>query len=271
MKQLLSKNTWWLYFPLTYLISWPVWIAGSALLPESLRVIGLITGAFGPFAAAVMLTGITGGKAALHRWLRSAFNLKIPVRWYILGGILLPFGIAGLHHLIWLALGGVSGLKLSAEWLLYFAYLVPTALLTGGNEEPGWRGFITPVLLGRFNLFVAHGIIGAGWALWHLPLYLGGIGNDEQQPFVWLMLYCIPLSMILTWLYYRANRSVIPVMLLHAGTNVVFRYFPMENTVFESVEDEFTVIKTIVYTLISLILLMATNGTLGYNKKEMPG
>jgi len=90
-------------------------------------------------------------------------------------------------------------------------------------------------------------------------------GND--QPFIWLLIYCIPLSMILTWLYYRSKKSIIPVMLLHAGTNVVFRYFPIETKVLDAVGDEFTLIKTIVYMLFAVILLIVTRGSLGYVKQ----
>ncbi|OFY68594.1 MAG: hypothetical protein A2V64_10980 [Bacteroidetes bacterium RBG_13_43_22] len=96
--------------------------------------------------------------------------------------------------------------------------------------------------------------------------FLEGWGGNNQ-PFVWLLIYCIPLSMILTWLYYRSKRSIIPVMLLHAGTNVVFRYFPMETSVFNNVADEFTVIKTIVYWLLAIILLVMSKGSLGYKKQ----
>ena len=159
-------------------------------------------------------------------------------------------------------------LVFSADWLAYFAYLISTTLLTGGNEEPGWRGYITPVLTDRFHPVVVCSVVGIGWAVWHLPMYLleGWGGND--QPFVWLLIYCIPLSMILTWLYYKSKRSIIPVMLLHAGTNVVFRFFPMEIKIFDSVSDEFTVIKTIVYWIFAILILIISKGSLGYEKDK---
>jgi hypothetical protein len=55
-------------------------------------------------------------------------------------------------------------------------------------------------------------------------------------------------------------------MLLHAGTNVVFRYFPLETKVFDSIEDEFTVIKAIVYWILAIILFVTSKGKLGYNQ-----
>jgi membrane protease YdiL (CAAX protease family) len=268
MKKFLTGNAWWIYFILTYLISWPVWIAGDLLLPEGLRTITLVIGAFGPICSAIILTRVTEGSAGLKKWLRMLFNFRIPLFWYLAGGILIPLIIASIHHLIYLALGGRSGIDFGPEWLGYFAYLIPTALLTGGNEEPGWRGYITPVLIKRFNIIVAQLVIGVLWALWHLPMYVTGDWGRGNQPLVWLIAYCIPLSLILTWLFYNSRRSIIPVMLLHAGTNVVFQYFPMETDVFSSVGDDFTLIKTVVYWMVAIILLASTKGKLGYVPKQ---
>jgi membrane protease YdiL (CAAX protease family) len=263
-KKFLTGNAWWIYFILAFLISWPVWISGDLLLPEGLRTITLVIGAFGPFCAAIILVRVTEGRSGLRHWFRTIFNFRIPLFWYLLGGILAPFIIASLHHLIYLALGGLSGVDFGPQWLGYFVYLIPTALLTGGNEEPGWRGYITPVLIRKFNIIVANVIIGVLWALWHLPMYLTGDWGGNNQPISWLIAYCIPLSVILTWLFYRSKRSIVPVMLLHAGSNVVFQYFPMESDLFSSVEDEFTLIKTIIYWTVAFIILIATKGKLGY-------
>ena len=192
------------------------------------------------------------------------FNFRIPLFWYLLGGILAPLLIASVHHLIYLSVGGRSGIDFGPDWIGYFAYLISTAILTGGNEEPGWRGYITPVLIKRFNVVAAQVVIGVFWALWHLPMYITGDWGGDNQPLAWLIAYCIPLSVILTWLFYNSRKSIIPVMLLHAGTNVVFRYFPMESDIFSSVADDFTLIKTVVYWALALILLAATKGKLGY-------
>ena len=264
MKKIIPKSSWWFYFILTFLISWSIWIAGTNILSQKLNIIPLIIGAFGPFLAAIIILRISQNKAILVEWLKSTFNFRIHIVWYLLGAIVLPFTIAIIHHLIYIILGGQSGANFSLEWLGYFAYLIPTALLTGGNEEPGWRGYITPVLLLKFHPIIVNIIVGVFWAFWHLPVYFIEGWGSSNQPFEWLIIYAIPLSMILTWLYYRSKRSIIPVMLLHAGTNVVFQYFPMQTKIFNSVEDEFTVIKTVVYSIFAIILLITTKGNLGY-------
>lgn len=269
MKEFLSKHNWWFYFILTFAISWSVWGLGNLLLPENLFLIALVPGVFGPFISAVLIIRMSKGKVTLRKWLRSIFNLRISFRLYLLGGLFLPFFLAGLHHLIYLILGGESGLELSADWILYPAYLIPTALLSGGNEEPGWRGYITPVLLKKFGVFPAHLMIGILWGLWHLPLYYTNAWGGDEQSLAGLLIYCVPLSMILTWLYYKSKWSIIPVMLLHAGSNVVSRYFPMDTEIFASVEDEFTLIKIFVYGSIAILLLILTKGKLAYVKNEI--
>ncbi len=266
MNKFLKNNYWWFYFILTYLISWPVWGIGKLFLPENLRIITSITGAFGPFAAAIIVQERMAGPSGLKNWLKTTFNFRINVIWFLLGGIILPFLIAGVHHMIYLGLGGRSGISFGPEWLIYFVFLISTTLLTGGNEEPGWRGFITPVLMERFHPVSVCAIVGIGWAVWHLPMYLLEGWGGSNQPFLWLLIYCFPLSVILTWLYYRSHKSIIPVMLLHAGTNVVFRYFPMETKVLGNVADEFTIIKTICYFFFAIILIVITKGSLGYRK-----
>ena len=255
-KNYIANNNWWLFFLITYLISWPIWLAGYYLLPSDLQVLTQVIGAFGPFLAALFIISYSKGKSDLKEWLRTIFNFRINIWWIVAGAIFLPFGLALIHHMIYLLLGGQSGADPGIVWLGYFAYLIPTALLSGGNEEPGWRGYITPVLLRKFHPVITCIIIGVFWALWHLPIYLDEGWGGSSQPIVWLIAYCIPLSMIMTWLFYRSRKSVIPVMLFHAGSNVVFQYFPMQTNVFNSVEDEFTVIKTIVYVFFAIILLI---------------
>src|SRR4030043_480150 len=120
------------------------------------------------------------------------FILTYLISWpiWILGKVLLPENltiitfIAGafgpfIASLIILKItGDGSGVK---EWLIYFVYLISTTLLTGGNEEPGWRGYVTPVLMERFHPVIVCTIVGTGWAVWHLPMYflVGWGGNDQ--------------------------------------------------------------------------------------------
>jgi len=81
-------------------MSWTIWTLGHLILPENLRIITLIIGAFGPFSAAIIIIRISKEKSDLKKWLRGLFNFRIHILWYVLAGIVLPFLIAAIHHLI---------------------------------------------------------------------------------------------------------------------------------------------------------------------------
>ena len=87
--------------------------------------------------------------------LRRIFRVRIPLVLYFGGVFFLPLAMGGLHYGLYRILGGEPNFSDAIPWYLYLLYLIPTALLTGGNEEPGWRGFALPGLLERFHPVVA--------------------------------------------------------------------------------------------------------------------
>jgi CAAX protease family protein len=87
----------------------------------------------------------------------------------------------------------------------YLQTLLITAVIFGGQEEPGWRGYALPRLEQRHAPLVATLILGLGWGVWHIPLY-GPLG------------FVVPLvlAFFYTWLYNR-TQSVLLCILLHAS------------------------------------------------------
>ena len=253
-----------MFFALSLLVSWAIWIPTQLFLPESNQLPLLLLGGFGPFLAAIIVIGMSEGKTALMQWLRQTFRLRINLIWYLVGGIFLPFGIALLHHMLYLLAGGQSAFTFGQTWGIYLAGLLSTALVGGGNEEPGWRGFATPRLMTKFHPLVANLIVGVFWVIWHIPLYFGS-WSGKDQPLLWFFIYAVGLSIILTWLYFRSSQSVIPVMLLHAGTNIVFDFFPRTSVIFSSADLDFNVFKAIAYWLVALIIIVITKGKLVRN------
>jgi membrane protease YdiL (CAAX protease family) len=83
--------------------------------------------------------------------------------------------------------------------------LLITAVIFGGQEEPGWRGYALPALQQRRSPLVATLILGLGWGVWHIPLY-GPAG------------FIVPLvlAFFYSWLYNR-TQSVLLCILLHAS------------------------------------------------------
>jgi len=176
-----------LYFVLAFAITWAILIPTIAFVPEEGQILFIIMAAFGPFLAAVIVIGTIKGKSTLLEWLRKIFRLRIPVSLFLAGAFVLPFVVGGLHFSLYRFLGGAPDFSSAIPWYLYLVYLIPTALLTGGNEEPGWRGFALPSLLQWFHPVVASLILGIIHSLWHLPL----MGHYDTS-IGWYMFNVIP-------------------------------------------------------------------------------
>ncbi len=143
--------------------------------------------------------------------------------------------------------------------------LVLTTLFTGGNEEPGWRGFALPRLLKWHSPLIASLVLGVIWVAWHLPVFFTEEWGGDT-PFVWFLVNVLGLSIIMTWLFLRPGRSVIPAMLFHGGTNVVGSYFPLTTDVVPGAPD-FFVLRGSVYWAIAIALLIVTRGGLGLERE----
>lgn len=96
--------------------------------------------------------------------------------------------------------------------------LIP--FLFAAGEEIGWRGYALPRLLARFSPLTAALILGFPWALLHLPLTLPGKLSAGTPPAAQL-LTLLSLSVLLTWVYLGAGRSLLAATLLHGGQNAL--------------------------------------------------
>jgi len=253
----------WVFFALACLISWGVWVPTMLWLPESAQTPLLLLGAFGPWLAAMLMVAREPTSGSVRAWLRLSFDPRIGWRWYVIGGLGLPVIMALMHHGIYLELGGASGFHWTLEMLAYPVVMVLTAILGGGQEELGWRAYATPRLVENHHPILASAIVGVVWVIWHLPLYATGDWSGKDQTLLWFFLYAIALSITMTWLYFRSHRCVIPVMLLHGATNVIFRYFPREDVVLTTMETDFDILKTIAYWVVAAAIIISTRGSLG--------
>jgi membrane protease YdiL (CAAX protease family) len=251
-----------LYFVLTFAITWAILIPALAIVPEDGQILFIVLAAFGPFLAAVITIWTSKGRAELGQWLRQVLRLRLPVVLYLAGTFFLPIGVGLLQYGLYRVLGGEPDLTEAIPWYLYLLYLLPTALLTGGNEEPGWRGLALPALLERFHPVLATLILGVIHATWHLPLM-----DHYDTTFGWYLFGLIPLTCIFNWLYLKSQKSVIPVALFHAGTNVIGSFLPTPMDVLGGL-GTFVFLRGLVYWGITIVLLIVTKGRLGYDPTE---
>ncbi len=107
-------------------------------------------------------------------------------------------------------------------------FLAPTL------EELGWRGYGVDSLKSSFNLFNTSLIFAFLWGLWHLPLFfIKGYYHYELRSLnpiyvINFFVSLLPASILLNWIYYQNNRSILAVILLHAMINAFSVLFKIE-------------------------------------------
>lgn len=232
------------FFALTYAISWPLWFL-SHLAGGTLGTVLLVVGGFGPLLAAAILIRYSGD--SLIDWLRSIVRWRVPVRFYAYA-FGLPVLIMAVMDGVLAALGHQSDLSvISGRPPAYLQTLFITALIFGGQEEPGWRGFALPRLEERHAPLVATLILGLGWGVWHIPLY-GPFG------------FVVPLvlAFFYSWLYNRTH-SVLLCIVLHASFTAAQDHLLL-------VADSRVVDAVLLSTYIvgAAVVIAVTRGRLGY-------
>ena len=113
-------------------------------------------------------------------------------------------------------------------WLPFMVVKIFTVfMLTGGNEEHGWRGVLQPVMQRKFAPLWVALIIGVIWELWHLPIVLGGIYGDGPWYQVTLgrMTAVIPFALLLSVIYNGSRGSIFLCVLMHACINSQINLF----------------------------------------------
>jgi membrane protease YdiL (CAAX protease family) len=190
-------------------------------------------------------------------WLKQVFRFRVPALLYLAGAFFLPLVFGGGHFMLYALSGGRIDFSGAAPWYLYLFSLIPTALLTGGNEEPGWRGFALPGLLQFMNPVLAALVLGLVHSAWHLPLM-----DHYQTNFLMYVYNLVGLTFMLNWFYMKSRWSVYPVMLLHAATNVIGDFIPTPDTVLGGMGD-YMLLRGTVYWAIAVSLLIITRGRLG--------
>lgn len=221
------------YFTLAYGLSWAIWapLWLPALGYEGLPVLPYhhALGAFGPVAAAFMVTAATAGRSGARKLLQRMGAWRGRLGWIsvaLLGPLALLLVAAGAARLATDAPISLDGIGSSAELpgLGLVGFLLYNVLTFGYGEEVGWRGFALPRLQARHSALGATALLTVGWAGWHAPLFLYRPGYMEMGlagASGWL-LSLVTGAVLLTWLYNESRGSLLVVALFHASVDVAF-------------------------------------------------
>lgn len=216
------------YLLITFFISWLSWgilitltALGMTSFHSALGTILFVIGGFGPTISAILCLE---GKLSLRK-----------VWHFIVDHRPKTFGFFLLFATLVTAIIGLSSLETNPAipWYSLPILLIVVSLVGGGNEELGWRGTFQPILervMGKkiknpfLNFAVSSLIVGAVWALWHLPLWFVNGSGHQGMNFGLFALSAICLAFWLACLYRRTG-SVLYCMILHGLTNLLLSFF----------------------------------------------
>jgi membrane protease YdiL (CAAX protease family) len=218
-KTILEKYELIFYFILTFLITWSFNFIG--IINIEIYYPFLVLGAFGPFLSALAIIYIKKGIMGIKEFLNK-FKQARGIIWFLIS--VLAYIII-LSIVLWITtlLGATpinpyQNIPLFSIMMEFLIILIVTTFLTGGNEEPGWRGYALPKLLEKFKPVWAGLILGFIWGFWHIPsTFLPTL--QQLIPFPLYLMHVVLMSMIFTWLYLRTKGSLLFAILYHGLLN----------------------------------------------------
>jgi uncharacterized protein len=211
------------FFLLTFVLAWTTWLAAAALAaPGNTGFFGargpvFLLGVFAPALVALALTARRQGRAGVGSLLARIGRWDVGARWYAFAVGYLAATKLAAALLVRIATGAWPPFGDTQVVLMLGGILVST--LAQAGEEIGWRGYALPRLARHLGLGGASALLGAIWALWHLPLFLLPDTGSDGQSFPLYLLHVTALSVAMGWLYWRSDGSLLLVMLMHASVN----------------------------------------------------
>lgn len=199
-----------------------------SLLPACLARFGVLPGSpeqymglaplavFSPLIAGLIASRKEAGAEGMRSLMRGLKDWHVHPAWFLLALVLpgLVYTSArGLYALIPGNTGDAPWLGLPAD-----AQQVAAMFLVPIGEEIGWRGYALPRLQARHGSIRASLILGALWALWHVPM-LTASGMTLATGSLMLVSF-LPGSLFFTWFYNRTGGSTLLAVLLHVGAHL---------------------------------------------------
>lgn len=264
----MKKQAAVLFVLLTYLITWSVEIPlaltkhgyADIHISKALQTICTLS----PGIAAIILTAVYFGKNGLRSLFKAIVKWRVRYSMYLLL-IILGIALCGLSLIIFNLITGQSIRPDDPiNFVFYFIIILPLSALW---EETGWRGFLLPLLQGKYTTLKASLIIGFIWGLWHLPIYLAINPYGDKTIIFFLMMFigCFALSVIATYLFNSTKGSLLICILFHNAINTSAVYF------FGNINgDELRPLLIWILLLIvsAVIIIIKTKGIL--NKSTLP-
>ena len=224
------------FFVFTFIWSWLIWgiaiFLGFGNKNEFFMSAGVgvefiltLIGAFGPAVGAILSVLTIEGKGALPKFFRQFFSLRFGWKTWVL--IFLILGAAGAIAWILPEFFGAERINTYLPSVLIFpVYYLVMVFFGGGQEEIGWRGYISPFLEKKFGLAAGGLILGIIWAIWHLPLWFISGTSQVYMNFAGFMMGLIGKSYIFSWIVKKSGNRLSSGLAIHGAVNAFAALFP---------------------------------------------
>lgn len=264
MKTLIEKHSLLFFLIFTFAISW---ITGfpTVFVPGKFEGLSYLSN-FGPALGALIVAGMVEGSDGIKRLIRSLFQWRVKFIWYLvvfLGPALTMVTAVTIHYVF----TGIGLAQSFTEWFSAFPqHLIMVVsvfifMMVGiWGEEVGWRGFALPKLQEKYHPLLASLILGAIWAIWHLPLFFIEGSQQAHQGMTFFFLATLGYSILYSWVYNGSKESLFMIWLLHSMNNATVSYTMLY---FKPLTNE-PVFSLTVLGIFDLLVIFLTKSTLLY-------
>jgi uncharacterized protein len=238
-----AKYFAFIYLVLSFAIAWLFWFLAwlhtkHFAVPLPLFTL-LVIGSFGPFLGAGVSTYLERGPRETLRFYARALNLRMGWTVFLLSFCLLPIlgmGAELLHsrltHLPFVFTMTWAELPVAYVFLFFL----------GGTlgEEYGWS-YLSVKLDALLPLTPAVFVLGAIWALWHLPLFFiiaPGLAQ-AYTPFDMFFLCTVSMRFLFAWGYHKGGGSIMSNMLFHTASNLAYSIIVLAPTPQDPARDKY--------------------------------
>jgi membrane protease YdiL (CAAX protease family) len=271
----LKRNSLVAGIVLMFLLTWPIDLANSGVMPFQVPFAVYILLGYGFVLASVIMTGLTLGKEAIIALLKRFLLWRVGWKWYPVAFLLIP-----VIDLLAVYLNSIVS-QTPVDFSTVFAYKIfgPSAnlillivpffifdALTNG-EEIGWRGYVLPRLQAKYSALISTLILGVIWSFWHLPKF---VTHWDTVSFVWFVVDTVAKAILLTWLYNNTRGSLLLVTLFHASFNTASVMLPMANTATgENLGAEIFAVLLTVFVAVVVIFITGPERLSRYEPKQV--
>lgn len=248
---------------LMFLLTWPIDLANSGVLPLQVPFAIYIFLGWGFILASIIMTGQTLGKNGVIGLLKRFLIWRVGWKWYLAAFTLLP----GLQLVTILLSAALSRTAIDFSTVLAYKIFGPSANLVlliipfflfdaiANGEEIGWRGYVLPRLQAKYSALASSLIVGVIWGLWHLPKHLS---HWDAVTFTFFMIGMVARAVLYTWLYNNTKGSLLLATLFHASGNTGGVLLPVPTTVANG--DIYTLVIQTLLEVIAAIVVTVSAG-----------